>query len=238
MFCKNCGKQLPDDAQFCDGCGQPTGAVKPASAGMPPFVKSFLDQLKALVNPTQAIGLAAQSTGFEGVIGVGLYWIIFALFNALVMDNEFLNFGALFGLSLVTGLLYLGFTYGAIYLISFLSAGKAPNPFTALNVLGLALIPTCVANLVNMGFHFAWWGLESFVSDVAYIFLILILYVAIQKMGKPVRSYFWIFCAVLALAFVLSAIFSDLILGAYTENVYSNPFGDLGDYSDLGDLFY
>lgn len=21
MYCKNCGKQLPDGAQFCDGCG-------------------------------------------------------------------------------------------------------------------------------------------------------------------------------------------------------------------------
>ncbi|MDD4493446.1 MAG: zinc-ribbon domain-containing protein [Eubacteriales bacterium] len=24
MFCKNCGKQLSDNARFCDGCGSPT----------------------------------------------------------------------------------------------------------------------------------------------------------------------------------------------------------------------
>lgn len=30
MFCSKCGKQLRDDAQFCDGCGTPTGlANKP-----------------------------------------------------------------------------------------------------------------------------------------------------------------------------------------------------------------
>ena len=26
MFCQNCGKQLPDSAKFCSGCGQPVAA--------------------------------------------------------------------------------------------------------------------------------------------------------------------------------------------------------------------
>ena len=224
MFCKHCGKQLPDNAQFCDGCGQSTGAVKPASAGMPPFIQSFLDQIKALVNPTEAIGLAAKSTGFEGVIGLGLYWLIFALYNAVVTDSVYTNFGALFGLSLVTGLLYLGFVYGALFGISFLATGKPANPLTVMNILGLALIPATVANLINMGFHFAWWGLESFLADIAFLFLILILYVAVQKMEKPVRSYFWIFCVGLALAFVLSDVFGDLIMDA------NDPYTALYEY--------
>ena len=32
MFCKNCGKQLPDGAQFCQHCGTPSGVAQPAGA--------------------------------------------------------------------------------------------------------------------------------------------------------------------------------------------------------------
>ena len=30
MFCENCGKNLPDGAKFCNGCGAKTEAVQPA----------------------------------------------------------------------------------------------------------------------------------------------------------------------------------------------------------------
>lgn len=32
MFCKNCGKQLPDGAKFCGSCGTPTGVAQPVEA--------------------------------------------------------------------------------------------------------------------------------------------------------------------------------------------------------------
>jgi len=32
MFCENCGKNLPDGAKFCNGCGAKTEAVQPAYA--------------------------------------------------------------------------------------------------------------------------------------------------------------------------------------------------------------
>ena len=31
MFCKHCGKLLPDNAEFCSGCGRPTGVTRSAS---------------------------------------------------------------------------------------------------------------------------------------------------------------------------------------------------------------
>lgn len=31
MFCKNCGKQIPDDAAFCPNCGAATNVVPPPS---------------------------------------------------------------------------------------------------------------------------------------------------------------------------------------------------------------
>jgi hypothetical protein len=38
MFCPNCGAQLPANAKFCTGCGQPVGgaAAAPAAAASPP----------------------------------------------------------------------------------------------------------------------------------------------------------------------------------------------------------
>lgn len=32
MYCKNCGKELKDDAIFCTGCGSPTKAAAKSSA--------------------------------------------------------------------------------------------------------------------------------------------------------------------------------------------------------------
>lgn len=36
MFCKNCGKQLPDDAKFCSGCGTPVNSPIPPQQAQPP----------------------------------------------------------------------------------------------------------------------------------------------------------------------------------------------------------
>lgn len=33
MFCKQCGKEIPDQAKFCDGCGSQTGAEPPKKKG-------------------------------------------------------------------------------------------------------------------------------------------------------------------------------------------------------------
>ncbi len=52
MFCTICGKEIPDNSQFCPDCGSPvqTGEVKqpPEASGMPPYIpeeKSWGDQL-------------------------------------------------------------------------------------------------------------------------------------------------------------------------------------------------
>lgn len=40
VFCKNCGKELPDTAKFCSGCGTPVAPPAPASeAAQPPVVQ-------------------------------------------------------------------------------------------------------------------------------------------------------------------------------------------------------
>jgi predicted nucleic acid-binding Zn ribbon protein len=54
MFCPNCGKQMPDDARFCDGCGnsfnEQARTVPPVYAAVPP----------PMANPTMQQPYAAQ----------------------------------------------------------------------------------------------------------------------------------------------------------------------------------
>ena len=49
MYCKNCGKQLPDGAQFCDGCGarQVDGGYVTYTNGREPKPSvGFIDAIK------------------------------------------------------------------------------------------------------------------------------------------------------------------------------------------------
>ncbi len=41
MFCEACGKQIPDNSKFCDGCGTP---VKPVEAPEPSYGKSLYEE--------------------------------------------------------------------------------------------------------------------------------------------------------------------------------------------------
>ncbi len=49
MFCENCGKQLPDDAAFCDNCGTKTAAVTPVQPVKQPFVLTKKHKIIGLV---------------------------------------------------------------------------------------------------------------------------------------------------------------------------------------------
>lgn len=71
MFCKKCGKQLPDTIKFCDACGTPTGAGQPGTPVNRP------------VNPTA--GTATASFTFDWfkiltniAIFVGALWYLIA----------------------------------------------------------------------------------------------------------------------------------------------------------------
>jgi phage shock protein C len=43
MFCKSCGKSVPDDARFCSACGTPTGFV---AQPQPTYVRHPLVRLR------------------------------------------------------------------------------------------------------------------------------------------------------------------------------------------------
>ena len=50
MFCRHCGKQIPDDSKFCPGCGaetalenaEPVAARAPEAAPVPAFLAPYV----------------------------------------------------------------------------------------------------------------------------------------------------------------------------------------------------
>ena len=82
MFCSNCGKNLPDDSRFCDGCGAQLG-VAPATttpARAPsPIIQNFLKVLKGIFskNIVKTVGEASQSQGSEWILLALVPWITY-----------------------------------------------------------------------------------------------------------------------------------------------------------------
>ena len=84
MFCKKCGKELPDNAQFCSGCGNQIGAA-PAAVAAPAQVPVIFKRLIAQIvnfftkkNPLGVVANSAKDNSFSG--------LILALFGAIVMS--------------------------------------------------------------------------------------------------------------------------------------------------------
>ncbi len=63
MFCENCGKNLPDGAKFCNGCGAKTEAVQPAyAAAAEPAPARPVSPPPAYVQPPAQAAYAPQQT--------------------------------------------------------------------------------------------------------------------------------------------------------------------------------
>lgn len=106
MYCVNCGKNLADDAKFCDACGAPVAsdqaapAAEPVAAEAPvitppvaqvPVAKQnaitsgFFKTLKGFFskNTVRTVGESAKSTGMEWLLTALLCCLVYALALAL-----------------------------------------------------------------------------------------------------------------------------------------------------------
>ena len=82
MFCKNCGKELPDSAKFCSGCGQSIVAAQPQQTPVQPYAS-------APITPQQAP--KKKKTGLI----IGIIVAVVVLIGAVI--------GALFGFGIIGG---------------------------------------------------------------------------------------------------------------------------------------
>lgn len=110
MFCQKCGKNLADDAKFCDGCGATVEAAQPVQPAQPvqqvvqqpvqqvqyvqvvqapaapnPMVTNFVSAIKTFwKNPVATVGNAAKSTTHEWVLIAAIGIVVYALAAAVV----------------------------------------------------------------------------------------------------------------------------------------------------------
>lgn len=80
MFCTHCGKELPDDARFCTGCGN---AVTPANT---PQQSSALAETKTPA-PRKKVYEEQQGTGGTGK----MIWNLLMLLTSLVLGGVILR---------------------------------------------------------------------------------------------------------------------------------------------------
>lgn len=98
MYCINCGKELPDDAKFCPGCGNKIGSKPKADVKMPDFkmpdvkIPDFSNYIKAVKIPKKILVPAAA-----GIAAIILIILSIVLFSSIFSSKAKLPHGVKFG---------------------------------------------------------------------------------------------------------------------------------------------
>jgi uncharacterized RDD family membrane protein YckC len=131
MYCSKCGKQVPDGAAFCAGCGQPQIAPAPPASGThgAPLVAA----------PIRAVSAFAPSI-YAG------FWLRVV---AHVIDS--ILSGIVFVVLLLMGIAVVGFSS----LRNLVQRSESPEEFFAPEVIGIILL-IVVVFIVMYWIYFAW----------------------------------------------------------------------------------
>lgn len=250
MFCPKCGKNLPDNAAFCDGCGARIAAAAPAQApaqapvqapvqavapAQPnPLLDNTINAIKGLFSkePGAAVEKASKSSGLEWLILFG----ITAFFNMLYYAISPLHYSGNFdALGLVEGLLsagiwFFGISVGILLMFKLMYNQDVELP-KIFNLTAVAMLPLGGCYLLNMIFGFVWSGLTSTISGVAVIAFALLLYLGVQKLGNTNGSLLFGLLAVFAFVYLADAGISAL----WAEITTPSMGGLYGGYSDYAD---
>ncbi|MBE6807335.1 MAG: zinc ribbon domain-containing protein [Ruminococcaceae bacterium] len=220
MFCPNCGKNLPDNSAFCDGCGtrlaaapaQPAAPAYAAPAQPNPILDDTIAAFKGFFsgNPANGLQKAAKSSGLEWLILFGIT-VFFKMFYAALrpchQDSEFEAFGLLDGiLSSSLGFFALSF---AILLLFKLAYNKDIPIAKIFNVTAYAMLPIGCSALLNIVFGFVWDGLTATITSLALIAFAVLLYVGIQQLCE-IKVSVWGFIIVLGFVMLLGAAWQAL----------------------------
>ncbi len=93
MYCINCGKELPDDAKFCPGCGNKIGSKPKADFKIPDVkVPDFSNYIKAVKIPKKVLVHAAA-----GIAAIILIILLIVLFSSIFSSKSKLPYGVKFG---------------------------------------------------------------------------------------------------------------------------------------------
>lgn len=252
MYCKNCGKPLSDNAQFCSGCGAQVGVINQASnepTGTPvqkagnPTLGAALKTIKGFFSKdtVKTVGESAKSQGAEWVIielisavvysfalALNVKQIMDALLGAVssVIGDSIYKFGPLFlyGLLISVGTYFLLSicTFGAMKLV----LKKNVSIKSVLNLVATASLPLTVAYLLNMIFGFLWTPFVLIFFLSALIATAVLLYVGIQKLDKleksPYIAYICIWTVVIAVIVIVISIITKSVIDSAISDLTSS----------------
>ena len=77
MFCSTCGKENPDNAKFCAGCGKPIAQAAAQPAAAPPVQQTIINMApppQAAPAAPAAAGISPKSRAVTGVLAFFLGW--------------------------------------------------------------------------------------------------------------------------------------------------------------------
>ena len=243
MFCKNCGKNLPDNARFCDGCGAqlgdaPAAQSAPYRAAAPvaqanPIVDNFLKVLKGFFskNSLETIEASAKSTTLEWIL-VGLLSIVVYAFAlaanvgqtlSQIADGADISSVYNFGIWLLFGLLFGAVSFCTAAFGSFLAAKIATNSFvnvhSAFNVVAAGTLPLSCVYLANILLGFIWSPIAMVLAICGIIACAIYMYSGFQKLAPFAKTPYIVYSIVWAIVVIVSLLVSYLVIRGYIEDL-------------------
>lgn len=269
-FCRNCGAQMGEGENFCPKCGQSTGA--PVNRGNAPagapvranaggdLINNCIGYLKDFFSKRVLDGArrARESKGFEGIVFLGLFFLVFAfsvpvffheLFGGIMRSaagvagaaagmyisealRVLLPFGSLLGLSCLVALICMAIVIGAVFLHARVVLKKNVNIMQVLNLVGYSMIPVIIALLANMILGLITPFLPIITLAAAVFMQCFILVNAIRELDDSGSPNLFMSTVFFVASFALIALFSYLIYkGFILSSVGGTLMKELGGSS-------
>lgn len=259
MFCSNCGKNLSEDAKFCDGCGAQINTVKVGAetgsqntvvAAPNPIFKDFLNVIKGFFskNTVKTVGDEAKSTGMEWIILAAISVLTLALALAVnakqILDSllgaasgfvggYIYKFGPLFLCGLIIGVVTYFLMSGVIFASMKLIFKKNVNFVSVLNLVAAASLPLSCVYVINILLGFIWTGFIFVLFTVGTVSSAVLLYVGIQKLDKLESSPFWIYNAVWGIVVAVIVIIISVAVSMAVKSAIGSAMNSLGSLSSF-----
>lgn len=252
MFCNKCGKQLPDNATFCSGCGNQVGAAPAAPAApkaaapanLPPILSRLFSQVANFFTKKDPVGVVANSakdTSFSGAILLGLGFIVTAL-ACMINFNQMLNYllssmlggmkipglskyypsGVTFGMSLLASVVIGAASVAMVFLALKKINKKDVTLSGAINLVAYSSIPLVCVFIVNMLVGLIWMPLTFVLTALAAVMSLLTLYSAFRKAGEFEKAPYFSFLIVAGVITLVTIIFTYLWINAGIKGVGDN----------------
>ena len=239
MFCSKCGKNIADDAAFCDGCGTAVNGTSTNKASSL-VLKNLIDTLKGFLSPKTAVktvGDSAKSTGISWLIFGGAYMFAYTLYTILstlinysgstsFTDMSIGQFADLLGMAqsgpsfpffelllegiVLSGVFFFGFALGSWLLVAVIYK-KQVKITQALNMVSVALVPLTIIYIVNILIYLIWSPMVSVTFTAAEVMAYILIYAGIQKFEKLESSPFYPYAILAAAVSLLSLLFSKIL---------------------------